>query len=238
MNELTFKNGSRRQQNHPCAVELIVDPGSPVDIAILEFHFTLLALIIPPVSREGAPVNPSDRALPVASARFKVTFVSGLLHNTILSRQTANIFKLTPAAWLPIAEATLVFVSIFKSHSSHVVETGILDKTWLLRPRSQSLAMLNASFYLTITLEQVTCSVFILSLSFCAILSKGPCESASIYECDTATTHSSVLIPVSVVVIAIRVVVDSCSAAFVGLEVSFVELAITRENLNLSVGDL
>ena len=119
MNELTFKNRSRRQQNHPCAVELIVDPGSPVDIAILEFHFTLLALIIPPVSREGAPVNPSDRALPVASARFKVTFVSGLLHNTILSRQTANIFKLTPAAWLPIAEATLVFVSIFKSHSSH-----------------------------------------------------------------------------------------------------------------------
>ena len=98
--------------------------------------------------------------------------------------------------------------------------------------------MLNASFYLTITLEQVTCSVFILSLSFCAILSKGACESASIYECDTATTHSSVLIPVSVVVIAIRVVVDSCSVAFVGLEVSFVELAITRENLNLSVGDL
>lgn len=100
-------------------MELIVDPGSAVDIPILEFHFSLLALVIPPVTREGAPVNPSDRALPVASARFKVTFVSGFFHNTILSRQTAYIFKLTPATWLPIAEATLVFVSIFKSHISH-----------------------------------------------------------------------------------------------------------------------
>lgn len=121
--ELPLKYNAARHEQHAFSVKFIVEPSASVYVTVLEPHFTLLTLVVPPVSSERATVSPRDRALSMATTCLEVTLVLSLLNNPVLPCETCHVLQASFSTRFAITETSLEFVLILKYDRSHTTQS-------------------------------------------------------------------------------------------------------------------
>lgn len=91
---------------------------------------------------------------------------------------------------------------------------------------------------LAFTLELVRVRILELGLAFGSVLRERAAQLASIFKMNPTWPNPPILVPLSVVRVAVCVVVNASAVTLVCFKISLVEFAVTHKNFYLSVSDL
>lgn len=121
-----------------------------------------------------------------------------------------------------------------------VREGSRLDRPWLILSNLKADLLLGLYFglglgLLIFRLESVAMAVLILNVAVSTVFDKETAHFAAISSENASSADPTIVLPLTIVEIAILVVLDACGVAQIVLEVTFVELAIRHEDFDLAV---
>jgi len=83
----------------------------------------------------------------------------------------------------------------------------------------------------------ITNPVFVFSLAFSSVFLKKTCKLTAVLKENATTALPSIMVPLSIVEIAIGKVLNACSLSLVILHIALIKLTVAEENFDLPVHD-